>query len=50
VLNGVQWSEDLDKVFAQNMERDPTLTWQYFGSAAGFFRNYPGMYYKFLTG
>ena len=42
VLNGVAWSEDLDPYFRENYEEDPTLTWQYFGSATGFFRNYPG--------
>ena len=42
VLNGVHWSEKLDEDFQLNYEEDPTLTWQYFGSATGFFRNYPG--------
>ena len=42
VLNGVRWSEKLDEDFQLNYEEDPTLTWQYFGSATGFFRNYPG--------
>ena len=43
VLNGVMWSQSLDDVFRENYEEDPTLTWQYFGSADGFFRDYPGM-------
>lgn len=42
VLRGVTWSEALDEVFADNYRRDPTLSWQYFGSSSGFFRNYPG--------
>ncbi|CAD5124217.1 DgyrCDS12514 [Dimorphilus gyrociliatus] len=42
VLNGVAWSEALDEQFRKNYDKDPTLTWQYFGSATGFFRNYPG--------
>lgn len=42
IVNGVYWSEALNKVFVDNFERDPTLTWQYFGSAKGFFRQYPG--------
>lgn len=36
------WSEALNKVFVDNFERDPSLIWQYFGSAKGFFRQYPG--------
>uniref|UniRef100_A0A8C5I4C3 Calcium channel, voltage dependent, alpha2/delta subunit 3 n=1 Tax=Gouania willdenowi TaxID=441366 RepID=A0A8C5I4C3_GOUWI len=43
ILNDVYWSEALNKVFVDNFERDPTLTWQYFGSAKGFFRQYPGV-------
>uniref|UniRef100_A0A3B3YUS0 VWFA domain-containing protein n=1 Tax=Poecilia mexicana TaxID=48701 RepID=A0A3B3YUS0_9TELE len=41
IMNGVYWSEALNKVFVENFERDPTLIWQYFGSAKGFFRQYP---------
>ncbi|OXB61505.1 hypothetical protein ASZ78_005913 [Callipepla squamata] len=43
ILNGVYMSEALNPVFVDNFERDPTLTWQYFGSATGFFRLYPGI-------
>lgn len=42
IVNGVYWSEALNKVFVDNFRRDPTLIWQYFGSAKGFFRQYPG--------
>uniref|UniRef100_A0A2K6SEQ2 Calcium voltage-gated channel auxiliary subunit alpha2delta 4 n=1 Tax=Saimiri boliviensis boliviensis TaxID=39432 RepID=A0A2K6SEQ2_SAIBB len=42
ILNGVYMSEALNAVFVENFQRDPTLTWQYFGSATGFFRIYPG--------
>lgn len=42
ILNGVYMSEALNPVFVDNFERDPTLTWQYFGSSTGFFRLYPG--------
>ncbi|VTJ68077.1 Hypothetical predicted protein [Marmota monax] len=42
ILNGVYMSEALNPVFVENFQRDPTLTWQYFGSATGFFRIYPG--------
>ncbi|CAK6973766.1 voltage-dependent calcium channel subunit alpha-2/delta-3 [Scomber scombrus] len=43
IVNGVYWSEALNKVFVDNFDRDPTLIWQYFGSAKGFFRQYPGV-------
>lgn len=42
IVNGVYWSEALNKVFVDNFEQDPSLIWQYFGSAKGFFRQYPG--------
>lgn len=41
-MNGVYWSESLNKVFVDNFGHDPSLIWQYFGSAKGFFRQYPG--------
>lgn len=41
-------SEALNDVFVSNFEKDPTLTWQYFGSSAGFFRLYPGKHYWVL--
>ncbi|XP_073667931.1 voltage-dependent calcium channel subunit alpha-2/delta-3 isoform X2 [Paramisgurnus dabryanus] len=43
IVNGVYWSEALNKVFVDNYKRDPSLIWQYFGSAKGFFRQYPGV-------
>ncbi|XP_073400234.1 voltage-dependent calcium channel subunit alpha-2/delta-4 isoform X2 [Dendrobates tinctorius] len=43
ILNGVYMSEALNPVFVHNFQRDPTLTWQYFGSSTGFFRLYPGI-------
>uniref|UniRef100_A0A3P8ZQC9 VWFA domain-containing protein n=1 Tax=Esox lucius TaxID=8010 RepID=A0A3P8ZQC9_ESOLU len=43
IVNGVYWSEALNKVFVDNYEKDPSLIWQYFGSAKGFFRQYPGV-------
>lgn len=42
ILNGVYMSEALNDVFISNFQKDPTLTWQFFGSSAGFFRLYPG--------
>lgn len=44
VRAGLMWSEGLDAVFKENYLADPTLLWQYFGSAQGFLRTYPGMY------
>ncbi|TMS02566.1 Voltage-dependent calcium channel subunit alpha-2/delta-4 [Larimichthys crocea] len=44
ILNGAYMSEALNDVFTENFRKDPTLTWQYFGSATGFFRLYPGSY------
>uniref|UniRef100_A0A1A8MPQ3 Calcium channel, voltage-dependent, alpha 2/delta subunit 3 n=2 Tax=Nothobranchius pienaari TaxID=704102 RepID=A0A1A8MPQ3_9TELE len=46
IVNGVFWSEALNEVFVDNFERDPSLIWQYFGSAKGFFRQYPGIKWK----
>ena len=42
ILNGIYMSEALNAVFVENFQRDPTQTWQYFGSSTGFFRIYPG--------
>ncbi|KAF2364716.1 VWA N-terminal [Trinorchestia longiramus] len=41
VLNAIRWSETLDRTFSSNYDVDPTLHWQYFGSAVGFLRQYP---------
>ncbi|KAJ7998048.1 hypothetical protein DPEC_G00218500 [Dallia pectoralis] len=43
ILNGIYWSEALNDIFINNFQKDPTLTWQYFGSSTGFFRIYPGI-------
>ncbi|CAH1988428.1 unnamed protein product [Acanthoscelides obtectus] len=43
VLEGVRWSEALDLIFKYNLEKDPTLTWQYFASPHGFMRHYPAI-------
>ena len=47
VVNGIYVTESLNKVFQDNHNKDPTLTWQYFGSSTGFFRNYPGTRVQF---
>uniref|UniRef100_A0A3P8VIG2 Calcium voltage-gated channel auxiliary subunit alpha2delta 4 n=1 Tax=Cynoglossus semilaevis TaxID=244447 RepID=A0A3P8VIG2_CYNSE len=41
IVNGVYMSEALNDLFVENFQKDPTLTWQYFGSSTGFFRLYP---------
>uniref|UniRef100_A0A6P7F144 Voltage-dependent calcium channel subunit alpha-2/delta-3 isoform X2 n=1 Tax=Diabrotica virgifera virgifera TaxID=50390 RepID=A0A6P7F144_DIAVI len=43
VMNAIQWSENLDPLFINNYEGDPTLSWQFFGSSTGFLRRYPGI-------
>ncbi|KAK0182558.1 hypothetical protein PV327_000684, partial [Microctonus hyperodae] len=41
VIKAIKWSEELDQTFINNFEHDPSLSWQYFGSATGFMRQYP---------
>ncbi|XP_052873688.1 voltage-dependent calcium channel subunit alpha-2/delta-3 [Anopheles cruzii] len=41
VIKAIKWSEALDSIFYNNYIGDPTLTWQYFGSASGFLRQFP---------
>uniref|UniRef100_A0A3Q3K0I8 VWFA domain-containing protein n=1 Tax=Monopterus albus TaxID=43700 RepID=A0A3Q3K0I8_MONAL len=43
ILNAIYNSEALNDIFLSNFQKDPTLTWQYFGSSTGFFRIYPGI-------
>lgn len=42
VKSSVAWSSHLDPIFANNLERDAALSWQYFGSSTGFLRRFPG--------
>ncbi|XP_055847304.1 voltage-dependent calcium channel subunit alpha-2/delta-3 isoform X2 [Episyrphus balteatus] len=42
VKASLQWSSHLDPLFQNNLERDPALSWQYFGSSTGFLRRFPG--------
>ncbi|KAG7203219.1 hypothetical protein KM043_010323 [Ampulex compressa] len=43
VIRAIKWSEELDKTFINNYLQDPSLSWQYFGSASGFMRQFPAM-------
>ncbi|XP_034830585.1 voltage-dependent calcium channel subunit alpha-2/delta-3 [Maniola hyperantus] len=45
-LNAILWSKKLNQVFINNYKSDPSLVWQYFGSAHGILRFYPGMPWK----
>lgn len=42
IQSSVAWSTHLDPIFANNLERDAGLSWQYFGSTNGFMRRFPG--------
>lgn len=42
VQSAIAWSSHLDPIFANNLERDAALSWQYFGSSTGFLRRFPG--------
>ncbi|XP_022196904.2 voltage-dependent calcium channel subunit alpha-2/delta-3 isoform X3 [Nilaparvata lugens] len=41
VLPAIVWSEKLEPIFRDNYLRDPSMSWQYFGSSSGFMRHYP---------
>lgn len=42
VVKDIQWSQELDSIFISNYQKDPTLSWQFFGSSLGFMRQFPG--------
>lgn len=44
VLPAIFWSEGLLETFRQNYEQDAMTDFQYFCSAKGFLRHYPGEY------
>ncbi|XP_052250046.1 voltage-dependent calcium channel subunit alpha-2/delta-2-like isoform X2 [Dreissena polymorpha] len=41
ILNGLKWTAALDEVFSRNVQNDPDILWQYFGSQSGFMRTLP---------
>ncbi|XP_031772090.1 voltage-dependent calcium channel subunit alpha-2/delta-3 [Apis florea] len=43
VAAGIQWSEYLDLLFANNYESDSSLSWQYYGATSGFLRRFPAI-------
>ncbi|XP_052779465.1 voltage-dependent calcium channel subunit alpha-2/delta-3-like [Mya arenaria] len=43
IVNGAYWTSRLDTTFRGNLQRIPTIKWQYFCSSDGFFRVFPGM-------
>lgn len=43
VIKDIQWSQKLDSIFKDNYRKDPTLSFQFFGSSTGFMRQFPGM-------
>lgn len=47
VLKAIQWSEKLDNIFLNNYQKDPTLSWQFFGSTTGFMRQFPAAKWKY---
>eukprot|EP00112_Aurelia_sp_Birch-Aquarium-sp1_P013065 Seg2758.2 transcript_id=Seg2758.2/GoldUCD/mRNA.D3Y31 product="Voltage-dependent calcium channel subunit alpha-2/delta-3" protein_id=Seg2758.2/GoldUCD/D3Y31 len=42
VARDIKWTKKLNKVFIDNFQMFPDLSWQYFGSAEGIHRQYPG--------
>lgn len=41
MISAIEWSEKLDNIFRDNYDKDPTLSWQFFGSSTGFMRQFP---------
>lgn len=42
ILNELNWTQALERVFIDNRREDSSLRWQVFGSATGVTRYYPG--------
>ncbi|XP_050524029.1 voltage-dependent calcium channel subunit alpha-2/delta-3 isoform X2 [Daktulosphaira vitifoliae] len=50
VLQGMQWTSNLDPIFVSNYEMDPVLSWQYFGSTKGILRRFPTLRWSTYSG
>ncbi|XP_017488201.1 PREDICTED: voltage-dependent calcium channel subunit alpha-2/delta-2-like [Rhagoletis zephyria] len=46
VINDIKWSDALTPFFKNNLAFDPSLSWQFFGSAKGFLRLYPAFQWR----
>uniref|UniRef100_A0A3Q3EK70 Calcium channel, voltage-dependent, alpha 2/delta subunit 2b n=1 Tax=Kryptolebias marmoratus TaxID=37003 RepID=A0A3Q3EK70_KRYMA len=46
ILNELNWTQALERVFMENSREDPSLLWQAFGSATGVTRYYPATPWK----
>lgn len=42
ILNELNWTQSLERIFIDNRREDSSLRWQVFGSATGVTRYYPG--------
>ncbi|KAL7669184.1 hypothetical protein ACOME3_009850 [Neoechinorhynchus agilis] len=42
IMDSAAWSFDLNRAFSENYMNDPEITWQYFCSATGLYRTWPG--------
>ncbi|XP_078488375.1 voltage-dependent calcium channel subunit alpha-2/delta-3-like isoform X2 [Ciona intestinalis] len=50
LLKSVGWSKALNQQFKRNLELDPSIKWQYFGSTEGYIRVYPGFQWRMRAG
>ncbi|XP_055322700.1 voltage-dependent calcium channel subunit alpha-2/delta-3 isoform X3 [Sitodiplosis mosellana] len=46
VIKDIEWSNKLDRIFKDNYQKDPTLSFQFFGSSTGFMRQFPASKWK----
>lgn len=46
ILNELNWTQSLERVFIENSREDPSLRWQVFGSTTGVTRYYPATKWK----